>query len=638
MSKKNKKKNKTLNTSVEDDKNLNPNNRESDDNGKITVDNNETVEINKDYEDGKTENSEENAALTEDSEDVIEADLPSSINTKTDLENYVAELFDKNSIATTGLFEEDNSSIDYFVEYDESEQDIPDYVETEMSVSEADTFASEADFSYEDDTYTYDSEQTANESDVKDKSKKNSSKNKNKNSKSKSSKKVSREETSSDNISDESMQSSKSVFDKKDSEEATSIENKSGTGGNFSDFTKEIIGKISDQYKKDNRPFIYVGISVIVIVSLIIIIPILNKKNTQLSVTDVSSNSLNVAVDSSGAYLVPDEPLQENAYPDVNTLISSYMDAVRVADKDLILSFRDSISEYEWAQIVAKSHYVEAYENITCYTKPGPFDNSYIVFTLSDVKMFDYDTTLPALYTYFVMSDETGKLYIYTEYVDEKVADYISDISSQVDVLDLVAKVSVEYQETLDSDENFKLFMDDVHEKIKVEGGELLAEATADIDDDAVSDNVAEDNNDDVILASFEVKTTTTVNVRCSDSEEADKLGQVSAGTVLTCNEQKANGWSQVVYEGQIAYIKTEYLIKLIDDSAIEADSAMVTGNVRAKETVNIRAEANVNGQLLGVAYVGQTFSLIEHQSNGWSKIIYNNVEAYIKTEYLEDV
>ena len=59
-------------------------------------------------------------------------------------------------------------------------------------------------------------------------------------------------------------------------------------------------------------------------------------------------------------------------------------------------------------------------------------------------------------------------------------------------------------------------------------------------------------------------------------------------------------------------------------------------GTVKAKETVNIRDKDSTDGRQLGVAYVGDTFPLIEKQSNGWSKIIYNDMDAYIKTEYLE--
>ena len=51
------------------------------------------------------------------------------------------------------------------------------------------------------------------------------------------------------------------------------------------------------------------------------------------------------------------------------------------------------------------------------------------------------------------------------------------------------------------------------------------------------------------------VRATDTVNVRSSDSEEADKIGKVQSGTELTRVEERVNGWSKVIFEDREAYI-----------------------------------------------------------------------------------
>ena len=53
------------------------------------------------------------------------------------------------------------------------------------------------------------------------------------------------------------------------------------------------------------------------------------------------------------------------------------------------------------------------------------------------------------------------------------------------------------------------------------------------------------------------VRTTDTVNVRSSDSEEADKIGKAPSGTELTRIEERINGWSKVIFEDKEAYIKS---------------------------------------------------------------------------------
>ena len=122
------------------------------------------------------------------------------------------------------------------------------------------------------------------------------------------------------------------------------------------------------------------------------------------------------------------------------------------------------------------------------------------------------------------------------------------------------------------------------------------------------------------------MRTTETVNVRGSASAEATKLGTVSAGTRLTRTETLANGWSKIDYNGQEGYIKTEYL------EVVET----ATGTVTALQNVNIRAEASETAQKLGVAYAGTTLELIETQSDGWSRIIFNGQTAYVKSEYVQ--
>lgn len=57
---------------------------------------------------------------------------------------------------------------------------------------------------------------------------------------------------------------------------------------------------------------------------------------------------------------------------------------------------------------------------------------------------------------------------------------------------------------------------------------------------------------------------------------------------------------------------------------------------VRAKETINIRSQASKEGAKLGSAVVGSEYVMIEQLDNGWTKIEYNEGEAYLKSEYLE--
>ena len=68
------------------------------------------------------------------------------------------------------------------------------------------------------------------------------------------------------------------------------------------------------------------------------------------------------------------------------------------------------------------------------------------------------------------------------------------------------------------------------------------------------------------------------------------------------------------------------------------SDTVTVVTKVKATDVVNIRSSDSETADKLGKAALGDEFDLIEKIENGWSKVKYNDGEAYIKSEYLEDV
>lgn len=126
------------------------------------------------------------------------------------------------------------------------------------------------------------------------------------------------------------------------------------------------------------------------------------------------------------------------------------------------------------------------------------------------------------------------------------------------------------------------------------------------------------------------VTTTTTVNVRSSDSEQADKLGKVAGGTKLQVLEQRANGWTKVDYEGKEGYIKTEFL-----QLAESASGAETIGTVTATTNINVRASASETADRLGVLSGGDSAELVGTEGD-WSKIRYNGQIGYVKSEYVQ--
>ncbi|MDE6365051.1 MAG: SH3 domain-containing protein, partial [Lachnospiraceae bacterium] len=126
------------------------------------------------------------------------------------------------------------------------------------------------------------------------------------------------------------------------------------------------------------------------------------------------------------------------------------------------------------------------------------------------------------------------------------------------------------------------------------------------------------------------VRTTDTVNVRSSDSEEADKIGKAQAGTELTRIEERVNGWSKVIFEDKEAYIKSDYLEVLTAEATVEP-----IGTITARTNVNVRSQANQESSKLGTAQAGSSYDLLEEQGE-WFKINYNGITGFVKAEFFD--
>ena len=79
---------------------------------------------------------------------------------------------------------------------------------------------------------------------------------------------------------------------------------------------------------------------------------------------------------------------------------------------------------------------------------------------------------------------------------------------------------------------------------------------------------------------------------------------------------------------------EVEEVVEVVEEVVEEEVITMV----KTTDLVNVRAEASVNGTKLVTVDAGTLFQLVEQMDNGWTKIIYQNQEAYIKSDYVEVV
>ncbi len=355
----------------------------------------------------------------------------------------------------------------------------------------------------------------------------------------------------------------------------------------------------------------------------------------------VDNQSLNVSdhANAAGIAALSDEPLSENAYANVNELMSSFCTAMADGDMDTVKAIKDYNTDKEIITYKEKSEFIESYDNINCYTKPGIEDNTYFVYVTYDVKFKDIETKAPGLNAFYVYTAEDGNLKIDGD-TEESTKAAFKLVTSQDDVVDLYNKINVSYNEAIASDEALDQFMEELPTTIRTSVGVALAqlesgEATQTEADSTgagetqpagTSDGNEEPRQNQVVNQI--VRTTDTVNVRSSDSEEADRIGKAQAGTELKRVEERINGWSKVIFEDREAYIKSDYLEVVTTDVTAEP-----TGTVTATTNVNVRSQASQESERLGSAQEGNSYNLLEDQGE-WYKIDYNGTTGFVKAEF----
>lgn len=357
----------------------------------------------------------------------------------------------------------------------------------------------------------------------------------------------------------------------------------------------------------------------------------------------------------------PEFGLEEDAHPEINGVVNEYYSAQADGDIDKVSSLNTYLNDIEKIRISELSKYVESYPEINVYTKPGMTDNSYVAYVCSKVKFENHDQLLPGMQTYYIGMDDSGNYYINDGTYDAAIYDYIKNITLQDDVVDLNNKVVVEYNDLLASDDDLNEFIAYLKEKINEDVGVILAEAET----PETPAEETEENNQNVVVTKTvvtKVRATERVNIRKSDSQDADKAGVADANQEFELVEKKGNGWTEIKYNGESAFIKTEYLedvdavtVEITGPEAEETDEngddndgdnngAATTDNTTAdgqvkviESGVRIRKEPNTTSDVLATLYVGEKLDYIE-ETGDWTKIKYKNEYGYIKTEFVERV
>jgi uncharacterized protein YraI len=336
--------------------------------------------------------------------------------------------------------------------------------------------------------------------------------------------------------------------------------------------------------------------------------------------------------------VVEDVPLTLNEDSAISELIYSYYDAQATGDLDTLKSLCDEISDLDLLSFQEKANYIESYPALEIYTKKGMNEGETIVYVYYRMTFVNHEEEFPGYTSHYVCTADDGSLYIKRSNFSDELNDYTSQVCSQDDVVEFNNRVIAEYDTFKEEHPELADYPEEVMAQVNMTVGvkwsEMQTVSDGSVSEDDITD-VASDGEQEGGEQTAEEETkygiaTTTVNVRSSDSEQADKLGKVSGGTRLQVLEQRVNGWSKVLYENKEGFIKSEFL--QMEESAAGQETI---GSVKATTNINVRASADESAAKLGVLTGGDTAELIAVEGD-WCKIKYNGQVAYVKAEYVE--
>lgn len=254
----------------------------------------------------------------------------------------------------------------------------------------------------------------------------------------------------------------------------------------------------------------------------------------------------------------PENSLEENSHASIDRLVGKYCESIAAGDVDALAEIVDVLSDEEREKIQNRATFIESFDNVTCYTKDGPVEDSFIVFVCYDMKLINIETKAPDIICLYVgPKGEEGRRIHYGS-IDASMQEYVAQLEQDPEVQALYDDVSRRYQEAQEQDETLAAFVQKITGQVaEAEPEEEVPEETPEEEPEAEPEEPA---GTEATAQNRQTRTSDTVNVRSEPSTESSRIALAYAGASITQIESYDNGWSKVEYEGKTGYVMTEYL------------------------------------------------------------------------------
>ncbi len=397
--------------------------------------------------------------------------------------------------------------------------------------------------------------------------------------------------------------------------------------GDFRDF-------LSEHYQ-----YFAVGLLFIILIVVLVVFNFTRDKGSSKAKADEEteeSTDQPAALSGTDEIPVPDVALEQNMHEEVNSFFAEYYTAMAEGDIDKVGSMWSNLDDENRIRFETKASFTESYNNMSCYTKPGPTDGSYIAFVYYEIKFNNIDTTAPGLSTFYLCKNSDGDIYIQDmSSIPDNQKEYISAIANQSDVQELLTEVDSLYTSNINSDPTLEAFM----KSLQVRTDEAVAQVKNNPQGSGDGESGSEGGENQEGVGEVKVTTTDTVNVRAAADQGSEKLGTAAKGDSFVRISEEGE-WSKIRYKEGEAYIKSEFLTTANTGGeeggapAADNEGGGGGGKITITDTgVNVRSGPGTDSDTIGKAENGKEYELLGEE-NGWYKINYNGSTGYVRNDF----
>lgn len=212
-------------------------------------------------------------------------------------------------------------------------------------------------------------------------------------------------------------------------------------------------GKMTEDIVKRYSRIMLIPLLVIILIVIIVLVDRSPKPEPIGTLPETTATESNVFDTKESEY--PEYDLTEEEVPEIHALMESYFQAKLDCDPAALQKVFGNGNVGDTTALQEKmrmeTEYIEGYQDIICYTKPGLDENSYMVYARFNVKFRLTNTLAPGLLWCYVTKDADGNFSI-QEKPGDQVSGYITFVDQSEDVRALAAQVNTDLESALASD------------------------------------------------------------------------------------------------------------------------------------------------------------------------------------------